>query len=508
MKTIQILIIDLGSQYTLVIARTLRELGIRSIVLNPKKAAGWLEDNRPRGIILSGGSASVYEDGSPSPPEEIINMGLPILGICYGMQWLAQKLGGSVAADRAAKEYGATEVLFDNTDPLLKNIESRSTVWASHGDSVERLPVGFKKIAESAHAQTIAAMSDTARKMWALQFHPEVTQTEKGKGILSSFLFKICGCEKDWLPQGIIAGIKKEAARIIKDERAVIGFSGGVDSTTLTAILSPILNSNLLAVCLNTGALRKDELEEIQENAGHAAADLKIIEAAQRFQETALTATNAETKRAHFKQLYRQLLEEAAKGFGARFIIQGSLATDFIESGGTGQADLIKSHHNIGLNSDFKEWHPFRHLFKYEVRALAAEIGLPESITSRHPFPGPGLFIRVIGSAPTPDKLSIVRWADAEVTKIIRAHNLYEEISQLVVALDCTPTVGIKGDARAYSFSIIVRAVKTIDFMTAAGYQFPASVRRKITTKITKHPQIVRVFFDETSKPPATIEMQ
>lgn len=508
MQEIQILVVDLGSQYSLVIGRTLRELGVRSAILSPKRAGIWLKSHKPKGIILSGGSASVYQENAPSPPEVILKIGLPVLGICYGMQWLAQKFNGSIVPHRSSKEYGEAKVIFDTRDKLFHGIKKKNIVWASHGDSVGAIPSGFNVIARSVDGKTVAGISNPKKKMWGLQFHPEVVQTPPGKAILERFLFSVCNCVEDWQPADIIAGIRDEVVKACRGKKAIIGFSGGVDSSTLSAILAPALGSNILAVCIDHGALRKNEIQEIRENAKVAGIKLRIIRVSQRFQKAIGNTTHSEVKRKRFKKIYGRILEEAAKDFGADFIIQASLATDIIESGGVGGADLIKSHHNIGLKLSVKDLHPFRHLFKYEVRDLARQMGLPASITERQPFPGPSLFIRVIGAPPRPDKLAIVRWADDEVTAILKKHKLYQDVSQLIVALDCTRSVGIKGDARSYGFSIVVRAVKTSDFMTAIGYQFPAKVRREISSQITKHPKIVRVFFDETNKPPATTELE
>ncbi len=504
----QILVIDLGSQYTLVIGRTLRELGYRSAVLSPGKAEGWLKGNKPKAVILSGGSAGVYEENSPQPPKNILKLGVPILGVCYGMQWIAHNTGGLVVLHNERREYGETAVICDTKDALFSGIKKKNTVWASHGDSVEKMPAGFRITARSGDGKVVEAMSNASKKIWGVQFHPEVTHTKEGKKILLNFIENIAKCEKDWQPADIIDDMRNETAKAAAGKRAIIGFSGGVDSTTLSAVLAPVFRKNILAVCLDTGGLRRNELEEIKFNAEAAGVRLKIVKAAARFQKAVGKQTHSELKRKRFKKLYGRILEEEAKRFMADFIVQGSLATDLIESGSAGKADLIKSHHNVGLNLKVKELHPFRNLFKYEVRELARALKLPKSVSERQPFPGPGLFIRIIGEPPKKDKLDIVRWADGEVADILKKHKIYNDVSQLIVALDCQRTVGIKGDGRVYAYSVIVRGVKTLDFMTAEGYQFPANVRREISTVVTRHPKIVRVFFDETNKPPATTEME
>ncbi len=510
MKPAQILVIDLGSQYTLVIGRTLRELDFRSAILDPKKAEKWLTNNRPKAIILSGGSASIYDVGSPQPPKKILTMGIPILGICYGMQWLADALGGEVINSRDKKEYGQTEISYIETMGSLFTDMKGITVdgWASHGDSVGILPAGFHILAWSGNKQTIAAMGNEKKKMWGLQFHPEVTHTIGGKKILDNFLRLISGCAHDWVPTDIIYDIRQDITEAVGDKKAIIGFSGGVDSTTLSAIINPTLKDRLQAVCIDTGALRKNEIEEIKINAEEAGVSLKIIDATDRFQEKMLDSIDAEAKRNAFKLLYVKILEEAAEDFGADFIIQGSLATDHIESRGVGEAALIKSHHNIGNNWNLNDLHPIRNLFKYEIRELAREMGLPESISERQPFPGPGLFIRVVGLPATLANLAIVKEADATVTEILKKHNIYKDISQLIVALIGVKTVGIKGDGRSYDYPIVVRAVKTRDFMTVEGYDIPSKIKKEIEKAVTTHPEVNRVWHDSTDKPPATTELE
>jgi len=507
LKSPQILVIDLGSQYSLVISRTLRELGARSVILSNKKAEQWLVNNHPKGIILSGGSSSVYDADAPSLSEGVLSLDVPILGICYGMQWLAKHFGGEIAAQNGKKEYGKTVVDIVLDDILFSGLNGEQTVWASHGDSVMKLPDGFKPLAYSGFDKTIAGMSNTGLKIWGLQFHPEVVETKPGKNILKNFLKKICHCENDWNPENIIDGIREEVRNECSG-KAIIGFSGGVDSSVLSAIISPVFKENLLAICIDTGALRENELDEIKENASAAGVNLKIVSAADKFYKQLSGISHAEEKRKAFKKLYGNIFEEEARDFGAQYIAQGSLATDFIESGAVGEAALIKSHHNIGLNLEIKELHPLRNLFKYEVRDLARAMDLPKTISERQPFPGPGLFIRVIGTPPDLEKIDIVRWADFETRKILEKYDLYKDVSQLIVALNCVPTVGIKGDGRVYAYSVIVRAVKTSDFMTAKGYQFPPDVRTEIMKCITKHPKIVRVLFDENDKPPATTEFE
>lgn len=504
--TPKILIVNLGSQYTEVIERTLRELGVRSAILPPTKAGMWIKTHEPRAIILSGGMASVNDNDAPSPPREVLTCGAPVLGICYGMQWLAKQYGGAVEAIPELKDYGATTEIRPNPrDPLFNSLAPRETVLASHGDSVTRLPEGFQAIASSSDGG-ISAMSSKSLRLWGVQFHPEVKDTPKGKTILGNFLFGICRLVKDWEPGEIISTIRGEIASTVGKSRAIIGASGGVDSTALLALAKPLLGENLLAITIDGGQLRQDELGEIQNNAAAAAVALKII-ATHEFLHALKGETDAERKRLLFRSVYERLFTEEATACGASFVLQGSLAPDFIESGEAG-GDLIKSHHNIGLSFGRTAIHPFRHLFKYEVRELARILGLPDCVTKRHPFPGPGLFVRMIGGEITTAKLEALRWADNAVRWILTKHGEHEKISQLVVARFCTKVVGVKGDARTYADFIGVRAVRTADYMTAKGHQLPARVREEITATVTKHPEFVHVAYFEADKPPATVEFE
>ena len=505
----------MGSQYTLVIARALRELGVRSAVLSPSRSRDWLEQNSPKGIILSGGPSSVYDDDAPGVSSMIWATEVPMLGICYGMQRMVYDTDGVVSHQPELSGYGPVTVTLDTQNALFAGIEPKQRVWASHGDTVQELPEGFVSIGTSSDGACAAVCFERSR-LWGIQFHAEVADTPCGKHILSNFVFNICGCEKDWVPSDIIEEIRARAREEIGDAHAIIGFSGGVDSTTLAAILSPVLGDHLHALCIDGGHLREGEPEEIRSHANAAGASLTIVGAAENFQEALGGITDAEEKRAAFRDVYLATFHKFGKCRGAKFVVQGSLATDFIESGATG-GDTIKTHHNVGLDWEgMQETHPFKDLFKYEVRALADTLELPRSVVERQPFPGPGLFIRVLGE-PTTEHLEVVRWADAEVSKILKSHRCrkkgvtgswYDYVSQLVVALQCAPTVGVKGDKRVYRHSVYVRAVKTIDFMTAEGVQFPPRIRKEISRRVTQHPDVVHVMFAETDKPPATTEFE
>lgn len=503
-------IIELGSQYTLLIERTLRELGVRSVILDPKRALGWLKKNSLQAVILSGGSSSVYDIDAPEPPVEVLSLRQPggepvaILGICYGMQWLAYRLGCEVKAVPGSREYGEAEVSFNQTDSLFSGVPMRQKVWMSHGDSVISVPSGFSILGQT-DAGAIAAMA--SGNTYGVQFHPEVTHTPYGKEILANFL-RLAGCENDWVPLSVISSIREGVMERLEGQRVVFGFSGGVDSTTVSAILAPVLGERLLAVTIDGGQLREGELNEIRNHAGYAGVNLRVIDAHREFSEVMAGTVDAEEKRRHFKKVYPSIFMRVAKEVGARVVIQATLAPDRIESGVTGGA-LIKSHHNVGLDmGDLVQMHPVDHLFKYEIRALAQEIGLPESVWNRQPFPGPGLFLRVVGVSATPDKLDLVRWADARVREILIHRGIYDGLSQLVVAYVGVNTVGVKGDARVYGGAIVVRAVETVDFMTARGVHFSDEVEDEISAVLTRHPEIVRVWYDPTKKPPATTEME
>jgi GMP synthase (glutamine-hydrolysing) len=500
----QVAIVELGSQYTLVIERTLRELGVRSVILQPDKTAVWLEKNPPKAVILSGGPSGVNDSGAPEPPAEVLNF--PLLGICYGMQWIAKHLGGNVRSVDGNREYGQAKIsLSDGSNRFFAGTPKEQEVWMSHGDSVTLLPSGFYPLAYTGN-NTVAAM--TNGNIWGVQFHPEVSHTQYGKGMLSNFLFWSAGCYKDWEPRLVVDDIRQKALNQLGDRKAIIGFSGGVDSTTVSAILAPILGGKLLAVTIDGDHLRECELDEIERHASAACINLKVIKAGKKFAAVMSGITDAEEKRRRFKEVYTSILLEEARIFGAEAIIQGTLATDKIESGNTGGAK-IKSHHNVGLDfGGLTEARVIDHLFKYEVRALSREVGLPESVWNRQPFPGPGLFLRVVGTPATPDKLEIVRWADGRVKEILVRHGLYGDISQLVVAYLGVPTVAVKGDGRSYEGSVVVRAVKTLDFMTAEGVWLPEKAAKMIASVLTTHPKINRVWFDPTDKPPATTEME
>ncbi len=515
MNSIQILIVDFGSQYTLVIGRTLRELGVRSLILPPKKVEKWLKNNTLKAVILSGSNYSVHNEGAPEIPKVLDISGKKyfILGICYGMQLLSHKLGGKVERPIGHREYGPSLVKVNTKHSLFNKVKETTEVWASHGDTVIKLPKNFNSIATSSG---IAAMSDKDNRVMGIQFHPEVIDTKEGKKILQNFL-NISGCKKDWNPLNLVEQIQKEVLDIVNKDKnikkVILGVSGGVDSTTLARVLSPVLGDRLICVAIDTGGFRKNELAELKENTKSALGknkvkNLVVISAQEEFIKNISGTIDGEEKRAKFRTLYKKIFEEQIAKYNAEFIVQGTLATDIIESGKAGQSTMIKTHHNVGLSWKVKDLHPFKNLFKYEVRELARVLNLPKAIYERNPFPGPGLFLRVVGVPVSKENIELVREADKTVNDILKKHNLDKDISQLIVALLGVNSVGVKGDERVYGHSLAIRAVQTADFMTAKGYYFPEDVVNEITNALTKHKNIVRVFFDMTPKPPATTEFE
>ena len=516
MNSIQILIVDYGSQYTLVIGRTLRELGVRSAILPPKKVDAWLKNNTPKAVILSGSNWSVHNDGAPQLPKSLDISGLRgkkyfILGVCYGMQLIAHTLGGKVAKPHDHREYGPAEVAIDNSHPLFTGVTKKTRVWASHGDTVGKLPKGFAPIATSGG---IAAMTDKNNRVMGIQFHPEVADTKEGKKMLKNFI-NISGIKKDWDPINLIHEIQREVLEIVnaaQKQNVILGVSGGVDSTTLAAILAPVLGKRLICVAIDTGGLREGELLELKTNTASALSgknkNFVVIPAEDEFIEKIGSTVDSEEKRARFREVYKRIFEEQILKYDAGFIVQGTLATDIIESGKAGESAMIKTHHNVGLSWNVDDLHPLRNLFKYEVRELARVMKLPSAVYERNPIPGPGLYLRVIGAPVSKENIALVREADKTVSDILKKHNIYKDISQLIVALLGINSVGVKGDERVYGHSLAVRAVQTVDFMTAKGYYFPQAIADEITSALTRHQGIVRVFFDMTPKPPATTEFE
>lgn len=483
------------------------------MILDPKRAQKLLEGKPDlRAVILSGGPAMIHDKDAPKPPAEIFslrrpnNRPVPINGICYGMQLITHRFGGKVGPVADKREYGPAEVCIDPTSSLFLKTPKQQRVWASHGDSVLKVPKGFRIIGNN-ESGGIAAMADPARDIWCTLFHPEVSHTRFGKQILRNFAYTIAGCEADWRPSSMIEDIRKKAlTQLGNQSKAVLGFSGGVDSTTLAAILSKSLGKRLLCVTVDGGQFREKELTEIRRNAKLADVTLKIVNAKAEFAHALAGIIDAEEKRKAFRRVYAALLVRAARQFGAAAIIQGTLATDMIESGAMG-GELIKSHHNVGIKlpSGLAGLHPFGHLFKYEIRALARKLGLPKTVWNRQPFPGPGLFIRIVNTPVNSELLELLSWADARVRETLIRCKAQHKASQLVVSYQGR-LVGVKGDARCYGAHFQVRGVKTIDYMTAEGVRFATTVKKEVETVLAQHPGIVAVSWNEMPKPPCTTE--
>ncbi len=508
---VQILIIDLGSQYTQVIRRSLRYLGFKSVILGPEASPEWIKINSPKGVILSGGSASVYDADAPKVPKEILDLNIPILGICFGMQWLAYVHDqDSIQNVSSGKSYGAVEINLGDTKSLLfENLEKNINAWSSHGDSVKSAPAGFTITATSKDGSVNEAMENADKKLYAVQFHPEVDMTEDENIILNNFVEKICVCVKDYSQENAIEEIREKTKKELGDGVAIIGVSGGVDSTTLAAILAPTLGEKLKAFFIDTGGMRKGEVEKVKEIAIKAGIDLQVVDKyKERFIAEVGTTIDAEEKRSKFRLVYGEVFKDIAKSYGATHMIQGTLATDLIESGSAGGSALIKTHHNVDLDLGLKELMPISDFFKFEIRDLALKFGLEDLVAKRQPFPGPGLYLRVVGVPVTEELLDIVREADHEVAEILKKYNLYDKIAQTIVALFGTKTVGVKGDGRVYGYSLVVRTVETTDFMTVKGFYLPKEVCEEISSTLARNSKIVRVLFDWTSKPPATTEFE
>ena len=516
----RILILDFGAQYTQLIARRIRELGvyceIRSWDLPDREVRAF----GARGIILSGGPESVTGANAPSAPAAVFDSGVPLLGICYGMQTMAAQLGGRVAAGDV-REFGYAEVGVDNPGRLLHGIADRQSdgravldVWMSHGDRVEAMPPGFTVMASTSHAP-IAAMADERRRYYGVQFHPEVTHTLQGAVILERFVREICGCEARWTAGNIIEDLIGRLRAQVGTERVLLGLSGGVDSSVVAALLHRAIGAQLTCVFVDHGLLRLGEGDAVMQTFARSLGVHVIrIDAADRCFAALRGVSDPEAKRKIIGALFIELFEEAARAqSGTRFLAQGTIYPDVIESAGarTGKAHVIKSHHNVGgLPADlrFELVEPLRELFKDEVRRIGVELGLPHAMVHRHPFPGPGLGVRVLGEV-RPEFVQLLQRADHIFIEELRRHELYERTSQAFAVFLPVRSVGVMGDGRRYDYVVALRAVETIDFMTAQWahlpYAFLDHVSRRIVNEVAG---ISRVVYDISGKPPATIEWE
>lgn len=510
----RILIFDFGSQYTQLIARRVREAGVYSEILPHDADAAAIRAFGPSGIILSGGPDSAGVEGAPAPDDAVFDAGVPILGICYGMQAVAARFGGTVEqADEREFGYAEVDLLGDN--PLLSGLTTgRLKVWMSHGDRVGRLPEGFAPIAASVNAP-LAGMADVKRRIYGLQFHPEVTHTEHGFEIIERFVRGICGCAGQWTPANIVAEHIERVRAMVGWDKVLLGLSGGVDSSVVAALLHAAIGDQLVCVFVDNGLLRLDEGDQVMEVfARHLGARVIRADAEDRFLTELAGVADPERKRKIIGRVFIEVFEEHANALDdVRWLAQGTIYPDVIESAGaaTGKADLIKSHHNVGglpERMKLKLVEPLRDLFKDEVRKIGRELGLPSALIDRHPFPGPGLGVRILGEV-RKEYADLLRRADDIFIAELRAHGLYDRVSQAFAVFMPVKSVGVMGDGRRYDYVVALRAVETIDFMTASWarlpYDFLDHVSRRIINEI---PGISRVTYDISSKPPATIEWE
>jgi GMP synthase (glutamine-hydrolysing) len=512
--TEEVLVIDFGGQYSQLIARRIRECGVFSELLPHDVALDELEQRRPRGIVLSGGPASVYADGAPKLRTELLELGVPVLGICYGMQAMARELGGRVERAEVG-EFGRTDLSLREPGRLMAGLPPEQSCWMSHRDTVFEPPPGFVALASSP-ASPVAALESPARALYGIQFHPEVVHTPHGTEILRRFLFDICGCEGDWSPASIIDEQVELIRARVGDGRAICGLSGGVDSSVAALIAHRALGDRLVCVFVDHGLLRKNEAEQVTSAfRDHFHVPLVDVDATERFLVRLRGVIEPEEKRRIIgEEFIRVFEEEAAKLDDAGYLVQGTLYSDVIESGGgtAGGAAKIKSHHNVGglpERLDLELIEPLRQLFKDEARAVGSELGLPERFVWRQPFPGPGLAIRVIGGEVTMERLDILRDADSILQDEIRRAGLYRELWQSFCVLPAVRSVGVQGDERTYAYPVVIRAVTSDDAMTADWARLPYDLLETVSSRIINEiPHVNRVALDISSKPPSTIEWE
>ena len=514
----KVLILDFGSQYTQLIARRVRELGTYSEIYPWDIALEKITAFNAKGIILSGGPESVTLEDTPEVSAEILTLGIPVLGICYGMQTLAEKLGGEVESSNH-REFGYAQVNIENDSELLVQLTDEPNknvldVWMSHGDRVAKLPDDFTIIA-STESAPIAAIENQEKKIYGLQFHPEVTHTKQGKQILQRFVHDICGCGSDWTAANIVQESIENIRQQVGNEQVILGLSGGVDSSVVAALLHKAIGDQLTCIFVDTGLLRLNEGDQVMETfSQHMGVKVIRVDAEQRYLEELKGIEDPEDKRKIIGNLFIKIFEEESANLtNAKWLAQGTIYPDVIESAGaaTGKAHLIKSHHNVGgLPEDMKLSlvEPLRELFKDEVRKIGNELGLPHEMIYRHPFPGPGLGVRILGEVKK-EYANLLRLADDIFISELREQNLYDKVSQAFAVFLPVKSVGVMGDGRKYDYVIALRAVETIDFMTARWahlpYDFLDHVSRRIINEIDG---ISRVTYDISGKPPATIEWE
>ncbi len=505
-----VVVVDFGAQYAQLIARRVREHQVRSLIVPYDTSLDDLRALNPKGIILSGGPASVYDPGAPRVDPELFASGVPVLGICYGVQLMAHVLGGRTEP-APGREYGRTRLFVDDRTDLFAGLEPRLLCWMSHGDAVVQLPEGFVSLA---HTDTtpVAAMADRRRQLYGVQFHPEVTHTPWGREVLRNFLYTVCGCRPQWTMSSFIDTQIDAVRERVGTGRVLCALSGGVDSGAAAALVHRAIGPQLTCMFVNHGFLRQGEAAQVISTfRDHFQIPLLHVDARARFQARLAGTTDPEAKRRAIGEEFIAVFDEEAGRLGRiDFLVQGTLYPDVIESG-TRTAARIKTHHNVGglpATMRFQLIEPFRELFKDEVREIARQLGLPDEMVWRHPFPGPGLAIRILGEV-TADRLELLRAADAVVVEELRNAGLTSDIWQAFAVLLPVHTVGVTGDARTYGHAVAIRAVTSEDGMTADWARLPEDLLERIASRITRElPRISRVVYDITSKPPATIEWE
>ena len=505
-----ILILDFGGQYNQLIARRVRECNVYSEVVPFDISIEKIKEKNPKGIIFTGGPASVYGEDSPRCAEGIFELGIPVLGICYGMQLMTYTLGGNVArADK--REYGTTDVSIDNSSLLFEGFENTNGFLMSHTDFVEKVPEGFKNIGHTSSCPN-AAMENKEKNLYGIQFHPEVNSSINGTQVIRNFLFNICKCSGDWIISSFVEESIAKLKEKIGDKKALCALSGGVDSSVAAVLLSRAIGKNLTCIFVDHGLLRKNEGDEVEEVFKNQDINFIRVNAKDRFLAKLAGVSDPETKRKIIGEEFIRVFEEEAKKIGTvDFLVQGTIYPDVIESG-LGKSSVIKSHHNVGGLPDYVDFkeiiEPLRDLFKDEVRKTGLELGMPENLVFRQPFPGPGLAIRVIGDI-TEDKLNILKDADYIFREEIANAGLHKNINQYFAVLTNLKSVGVMGDERTYDYTVALRAVETTDFMTGVWSRIPYEVLEKVSSRIVNEVDHVnRVVYDITSKPPATIEWE
>lgn len=508
-----ILVLDFGGQYNQLIARRVRECNVYCEVHPYTMKIEEIKAMEPKGIILTGGPNSVYDMSSPHGDPELFELGIPVLGICYGAQLMAWTLGGKVAT-APVSEYGKTEVTVSDKEGLLKNVSDKTIAWMSHTDYIEAMPEGFKATAHTPVCP-VAAMENSSKKLYAFQFHPEVTHSQEGMKMLAAFVYGPCGCKGEWKMDSFVEASIEDIRRKVGSGKVLCALSGGVDSSVAAVLMSKAVGKQLTCVFVDHGLLRKNEGDEVEAIFGpEGSYDLNFIRvnAQQRFYDKLAGVTEPEVKRKIIGEEFIRVFEEEAKKVGAvDYLVQGTIYPDVIESG-LGKSAVIKSHHNVGGlpdHVDFKEIiEPLRMLFKDEVRKAGIQLGLPEHLVYRQPFPGPGLGVRIIGEV-TEEKVKIVQEADAIYREEIAKAGLDREINQYFAALTNMRSVGVMGDFRTYDYAVALRAVTTSDFMTAESAKLPWELIEKVTSRIVNEVDHVnRVLYDCTGKPPGTIEFE